>query len=128
VRWIDTPVSRADLIALLSGTLAFVCPSIYEPLGIVNLEAMACQAAVVASDVGGIPEVVVDGRTGLLVHYQADDPRAFAAAIAAAVNRLAADPALAAAMGVAGREVAVTSFGWEAIAQQTLAVYRDVLR
>ena len=128
VRWIDTPVPRADLIALLSGTLAFVCPSIYEPLGIVNLEAMACQAAVVASDVGGIPEVVVDGRTGLLVHYQADDPQAFAAAIAAAVNRLAADPALAAAMGVAGREVAVTSFGWEAIAQQTLAVYRDVLR
>jgi len=93
----------------------------------VNLEAMACQAPVVASDVGGIPEVVVDGETGLLVHYAADEPEAFAAGIASAVNRLAAEPGLAAAMGTAGRERAVASFGWDAIAHRTLDVYRQAL-
>jgi len=127
VHWIDSPVARPELIALLSGALAFVCPSIYEPLGIVNLEAMACQAPVVASDVGGIPEVVVDGETGMLVHYAADEPEAFAAGIASAVNRLAAEPGLAAAMGTAGRERAVASFGWDAIAHRTLDVYRQAL-
>ena len=127
VRWIQAQVPRPDLVALLSSALAFVCPSIYEPLGIVNLEAMACQAPVVASDVGGIPEVVVDGKTGLLVHYDADDPVAFASRLAAAVNRLAADPLLAKGMGAAGRERAVASFGWGAIAQQTMDVYRSAL-
>jgi len=127
VRWIQAQVPRQDLIALLSGARAFICPSIYEPLGIVNLEAMACQAPVVASDVGGIPEVVIDGETGLLVHYDAGDPVAFASGLAEAINRLAADPHLAREMGLAGRQRAVTSFGWEAIAEQTLEVYRGAL-
>ena len=127
VRWIQAQVPRQDLIALLSGARAFICPSIYEPLGIVNLEAMACQAPVVASDVGGIPEVVIDGETGLLVHYDAGDPVAFSSGLAEAINRLAADPHLAREMGLAGRQRAVTSFGWEAIAEQTLEVYRGAL-
>ena len=127
VRWIQAQVPRPDLVALLSGALAFICPSIYEPLGIVNLEAMACQAPVVASDVGGIPEVVVDGQSGLLVHYEAEEPIAFAAGLAEAVNRLAEDPALAQRMGRAGRARAVASFGWQAIGEQTMQVYRGVL-
>lgn len=126
VHWIDNPVARDELIALLSGTMAFVCPSVYEPLGIVNLEAMACQAPVVASDVGGIPEVVVDGQTGLLVHYDPNEPEAFVAGLADGVNRLAAEPDLGRTMGIAGRDRAVTSFGWQAIAQRTLEVYRSV--
>ncbi len=127
VIWIEEQVPRASLIQLFSHSLAFLCPSIYEPLGIVNLEAMACETAVVASDVGGIPEVVEDGRTGLLVHYDEADPHRFEADFAAAVNRLIADPDRARAMGRAGRERAVASFGWHAIAEQTLAVYRAAL-
>jgi starch synthase len=112
----------------------FACPSIYEPLGIVNLEAMACEAAVVASATGGIVEVVVDGETGFLVPLEQApgsidpiDPEAFAVAFAARVNRLLADPELAARMGCAGRERAVAQFGWPAIAVQTLAVYDDAV-
>lgn len=127
VRWIQEQVPRERLIRLFTGALAFACPSVYEPLGIVNLEAMACQVPVVASDVGGIPEVVVDGQTGLLVHYEAADPAAFEAGLAAAVNRLAADPARATAMGAAGRQRAIEHFSWDAIARQTLEVYRTVL-
>jgi alpha-maltose-1-phosphate synthase len=112
---------------VLSHALTFLCPSVYEPLGIVNLEAMACETAVVASAVGGIPEVVVDGETGLLVAYDPDDPAGFEAAIAARVNELVADPARAAAMGRAGRERAVTSFDWGAIADQTVGLYRSLL-
>ena len=96
---------------------------VYEPLGIVNLEAMACSVPVVASDVGGIPEVVDDGVTGLLVHHDAADPARFEAGLAAGVNAVLADPGRAAAMGAAGRERAVSEFGWRAIAEQTLAVY-----
>jgi starch synthase len=109
----------------------FVCPSIYEPLGIVNLEAMACETAVVASAVGGIVEVVEDGHTGLLVPFDAvndgtqepRDPARFAADFAAAVNTLLADPARAERMGKAGRRRAVERFGWPAIARETVDVY-----
>lgn len=124
VIWIERQVARESLIELFSHALAFLCPSIYEPLGIVNLEAMACETAVVASDVGGIPEVVEDGRTGLLVHYDAQDPSGFERDFATAVNSLVEDPARAASMGKTGRERAVAHFGWDAIAQQTVEVYR----
>lgn len=127
VVWIEQQVPRTALIQLFSHALAFLCPSIYEPLGIVNLEAMACETAVVASDVGGIPEVVADGTTGLLVHYDPADPAAFESAFARAVNTLVAEPQRAAAMGRAGRERAVAQFGWDAIAEQTLGVYRAAL-
>ena len=127
VIWIEKQVDRDTIIDLFSHALAFLCPSIYEPLGIVNLEAMACETAVIASDVGGIPEVVADGETGLLVHYEASDPAAFERDFAKAVNSLIEDPARAAAMGQAGRERAVAHFGWDAIAQQTVDVYRAAL-
>jgi alpha-maltose-1-phosphate synthase len=115
--WIEEMVPHADLVQLLTHATVFVCPSIYEPLGIVNLEAMACETAVVASAVGGIPEVVEDGVTGVLV------PPADPAALAEAVNGLLADPARAAAMGRAGRARAVERFAWPAIARQTAALY-----
>ncbi len=117
---------REEVRQVLAGALAFLCPSVYEPLGIVNLEAMACETAVVASRVGGIPEVVVDGETGLLVDYAADDPAAFEAGLAAAVNRLAADPGLAVRMGRTGRARAVAEFGWDAIAARTVELYRSL--
>mgnify|MGYP000847490576 FL=1 len=101
----------------------FVCPSVYEPQGIVNLEAMACETAVVASDVGGIPEVVTPD-CGVLVHYDAARPAEFEEGLAAAVNRVVADPEAARAMGTAGRIRATDDFSWEAIAQRTLEVYR----
>jgi starch synthase len=126
VIWIGETMSRADVAQILSHATVFVCPSIYEPLGIVNLEAMGCATAVVASDVGGIPEVVVDGETGLLVHYDVADPVAFETGLTAAVNRLVAEPALATAMGAAGRERAVRDFGWDAAARRTLEIYESL--
>lgn len=125
VHWIDAQLSREDIIQFLSHALLFACPSVYEPLGIVNLEAMACEAPVVASAVGGIPEVVVDGETGVLVPYDEAEPRAFEHAFADAVNRVAADPVAARAMGIRGRARAVEAFGWEAIARQTIDVYKQ---
>jgi starch synthase len=116
-----------EIREILSAATAFVCPSVYEPLGIVNLEAMACGTAVVASDVGGIPEVVDDGVTGTLVHYDADDPRAFETGLAEAVNALVRDPAKAAAYGTAGRQRCIDEFSWARIAEQTLEIYRKVL-
>jgi len=124
---ISEMLPRADVVQLLSHATVFACPSVYEPLGIVNLEAMACGTAVVASDVGGIPEVVVDGATGLLVHYDEADPDGFEAGLAAALTALLADPDRAAAMGRAGRARAVAEFDWDAIAVQTLALYESVL-
>lgn len=116
----------ADVRQVLSHALAFCCPSIYEPLGIVNLEAMACATAVVASAVGGIPEVVDDGVTGSLVRFDPDDPEAFERGLAAAINDLVANPDKASAMGLAGRERAVREFGWDTVARRTVELYTTV--
>jgi starch synthase len=125
--WIEAMLPREQLVPLISGATVFVCPSVYEPLGIVNLEAAACGTAVVASAVGGIPEVVDDGRTGLLVPYDPDDVAAFEGGLAARIAELLADPQRARAMGAAGRERVLAEFGWSAIAQQTVGVYSAVL-
>ncbi len=127
VVWVDEMLPPEDVRQVLTHATLFVCPSIYEPLGIVNLEAMACDTAVVASAVGGIPEVVVDGETGLLVPYDELDPEAFERGIAKAVNTLVRDPAQAEAMGRAGRERAEREFAWEAVAGRTLDIYESLL-
>jgi starch synthase len=127
VVWIRDMLPKADIVQLLSHATVFACPSVYEPLGIVNLEAMACGTAVVASAVGGIPEVVVDGETGLLVPYDPSDEPGFQAGLAQRVAELLGDPARAAAMGTAGRQRAVRDFGWDAVARRTLEVYQSVL-
>ncbi|APU18965.1 glycogen synthase [Actinoalloteichus sp. GBA129-24] len=127
VFWIQRMLDPAEVRQVLSHATVFVCPSVYEPLGIVNLEAMACGTAVVASDVGGIPEVVDHEETGLLVHLDEKDPLTFQHGLAEAVNALLADPARAAAMGAAGRRRAVTDFSWAGVAEQTVAVYRAAL-
>jgi len=124
VHWIKDQLPRPELVQVLSGATVFACPSIYEPLGIVNLEAMACEIPVVASDVGGIPEVVVDGETGYLVHYDVNDTVTFENEFAAALTRVVANRDHATAMGQAGRARAITEFGWDKIAEQTIAVYR----
>ena len=134
VIWIQKMLEKREVIQLLSHATVFVCPSIYEPLGIVNLEAMACGAAVVATRTGGIPEVVVEGETGLLVPFddfdattrEPRDPEQFAAGIAGRVNALLADPDLAERMGEAGRRRAVEQFSWRSIAEQTLELYRSL--
>ena len=128
VVWVADMRPREEILQFLSHATVFACPSVYEPQGIVNLEAMACETAVVASAVGGIPEVVVDGGTGLLVAYDEDDPRTFERGLAAALNEVVGDPERAAAMGRAGRDRAETAFAWPAIADQTLEVYRAVSR
>jgi alpha-maltose-1-phosphate synthase len=127
VLWLDRQLPREELVALLSSATVFVCPSVYEPLGIVNLEAMACETAVVASAVGGIPEVVVDGETGLLVPYDADDQAAFEVGLAGAIASLLADPARARGLGAAGRTRAVAGFGWAEIARRTAGIYASLL-
>jgi starch synthase len=126
VFWIPKMLQRHEVRQLLSAATVFVCPSVYEPLGIVNLEAMACGAAVVASDVGGIPEVVADGETGRLVHYDPHDVPGYQAGLADAVNELLADPARARAYGEAGRVRAAAEFSWSTVAQRTVDVYRSV--
>jgi len=128
VVWIPEMLPRPEVIELLSHAAVFACPSVYEPLGIVNLEAMACAAPVVASAVGGIPEVVEDGVTGVLVRYDEKDPAAFESGLAEAIESVIADPAAAARMGEAGRKRAVRDFGWDAIARRTVAVYEEILR
>ena len=126
VFWVQEMLDGSKIREILSAATVFVCPSVYEPLGIVNLEAMACATAVVASDVGGIPEVVDDGRTGTLVHYDSGDTAAFEAGLADAVNALVADPARARAYGQAGRQRCIDEFSWAHIAEQTLEIYRAV--
>jgi starch synthase len=121
VIWLSGMLSKREVIQLLSHSTLFACPSVYEPLGIVNLEAMACGTAVVASKVGGIPEVVADGETGLLV--PPDDPDALAESITA----LTRDRDRAKAMGAAGRERAQSQFDWGKIAGQTAELYRSVV-
>jgi starch synthase len=127
VVWIKDMLPRDELAQLLTHATVFVCPSVYEPLGIVNLEAMACETAVVASAVGGIPEVVADGLTGTLVPFHAVSTDEFEAGVAEAVNGLCADPVRAAAMGLAGRERAVREFGWDAIAHRTVELYQSLV-
>jgi alpha-maltose-1-phosphate synthase len=135
VVWIEEMLPKPDVIQLLSHATVFACPSIYEPLGIVNLEAMACEAAVVATKTGGIPEVVEDGVTGLLVPFEPRDdgsrepvdPARFATDIADRVNELLADPARAKQFGLTGRRRAVDHFSWTAVAEETLALYQRLL-
>ncbi|UDY24167.1 glycogen synthase [Nocardioides sp. Kera G14] len=136
VVWIDQMLPRDDVVALLTQATVFACPSIYEPLGIVNLEAMACGTAVVATATGGIPEVVVDGTTGRLVPIEQAtdgtgtplDPERYVADFAEALNATLADRAAASAMGEAGRTRVVEDFSWTAIAEQTRALYATLER
>lgn len=135
VVWIREMLPRPDVIALYGEAAVFVCPSVYEPFGIINLEAMACQTPVVASAVGGIPGIVVDGETGLLVDVGASgesveprDPDAFAARLADAVNALLADPERRERMGRAGRARVEERFSWRAVAAQTLKFYSNLRR
>ena len=135
VIWVREMVTREAAVQLYSHAAVFCCPSIYEPFGIINLEAMACGTAVVASAVGGIPEVVVEGETGLLVPveqqteapFEPVDPAAFSRDLAAATNALLADPALRERMGAAGRRRVEAHFAWEAIARRTLALYEGLV-
>jgi starch synthase len=126
VVWVRGMLPTTDVRQILSAATVFVCPSVYEPLGIVNLEAMGCATAVVASDVGGIPEVVAHGETGLLVHFDEHHVEEFRTGLADAVNELLADPARAATMGVAGRERAERDFAWSAAAARTVEIYRSL--
>jgi starch synthase len=133
---IEQMLPRRDVIQILSHARAFVCPSVYEPFGIVNLEAMACRVPVIASAVGGIVEIVVDGVTGFLVAFEPDgsafgtprDRNAFAAALAERIDRLATDAELAAKMGDAGRARVVSEFSWASVAARTAELYRTLVR
>ena len=133
VIWVQEMLPRASVRQVLTNATVFACPSIYEPLGIVNLEAMACEIPVVASAVGGIPEVVVDGETGLLVPYdpaQAEDPAyvsGFEEAFAEKVNQVTRDAGLAERFGKAGRQRCIDEFSWAKIAQETVDVYQKAI-
>jgi alpha-maltose-1-phosphate synthase len=125
--WIGRFIPLEDLIHLYSSAAVFVCPSIYEPFGLVNLEAMACETAVVGSRVGGIPEIVVEGETGYLIDYDPHDTESFKDALAARVGELLSEPTLAKRMGKAGRQRVLQQFGWPAIAARTLELYDSLI-
>jgi starch synthase len=132
--WIERMLERREVIQLMTHATVLVCPSLYEPLGIVNLEAMACGTAVVATDTGGIPEVVEEGVTGYLMPFEPAagaltprDPEAFARGFAERINALVGDPSLAAKLGEAGRRRAIEEFSWTTVAERTLEVYRGLV-
>lgn len=132
--WIEKMVNRQEVIQLYSHARVFCCPSVYEPFGIINLEAMACRAPVVASATGGIKEVVVDGVTGYLVPFGQDpvtsfptDPEKFARDLAEGINRLLQDPEKCKVFGDAGRQRVEEMFSWTAIAQQTIGLYEELI-
>jgi glycogen synthase len=135
VIWIQEMVPRDAVVQLYTHAAIFCCPSIYEPFGIINLEAMACETAVVGAAVGGIPDIVVDGETGLLVPlelqssapFEPVDPPRYSQDLAAAINQLLADPALRARMGKAGRQRVEAHFSWRAVAEQTAALYSSIV-
>jgi len=135
VHWIAQHLARPQVVQILSHTTVFVCPSIYEPFGLVNVEAMACEAAVVGAHVGGIPEIIVEGETGHLVPFEAGgddygspvDPARYADDLARAVNGLVEDPERAAAFGRRGRERVLAEFSWSGIAKRTVGLYRSLL-
>ena len=127
VWWIKEMAPHDELTALLTSADLFICPSIYEPLGIVNLEAMACETAVLASKVGGIPEVVSNNETGRLIDYDPMRIAKFEKEIATEVNQLMADPTLLSQWGKAGRIRAQSHFSWDAVARETIALYKRVL-
>ena len=124
--WQEKMLPQPELKVLLSQSEFFICPSIYEPLGIVNLEAMACQTAVLASDVGGIPEVVVDGVTGELVHYDGSAEN-FEAALTSSINSFASNAEKLQQYGNAGRKRAISNFSWDSIAEETIALYSSLI-
>jgi alpha-maltose-1-phosphate synthase len=134
VFWVEEMVARPALVQIISHASVFVCPSIYEPFGLINVEAMACAVPVVASAVGGVPEIVVDGETGFLVPFVPSgdafgtpaEPEAFSAAIAERVNQLLSTPTLGRAFGAAGRERVLAQFTWKAVARHTVDVYDQV--
>jgi glycogen synthase len=136
VIWVKETVPENDLPILYSHAAVFVCPSVYEPFGIINLEAMSCGTPVVASDVGGIPDAVLNGQTGFLVSFEPRsnvdpepiDPEKFAEDLAASVNRILTDPGLGSSLGTAARKRVVESFSWKSIAERTLSFYRSVLK
>ena len=132
--WIEKMVTKPEAIQLYSNAQVFCCPSVYEPFGIINLEAMACRAPVVASSTGGIKEVVVDGETGFLVPFAQDpvtgfatEPEQFAKDLGAKVSELLADPEKCKRFGEAGRQRVEETFSWTAIAEQTIALYEDLI-
>ena len=134
VIWIEKMLGKPEAIQLYSHARVFCCPSVYEPFGIINLEAMACKAAVVASATGGIKEVVVDGETGYLVPFDQDpstsfprDPERFARDLAAKLTDLLGDPEKCRRFGEAGRKRAEEKFSWTSIADQTIALYQQLI-